>query len=116
MCGTVLVVLVCLSRDVRKFKDTKKQFDRVREDMELAQVKNAQAPRNKVHEAEEAAQALILSRKAFRHLALDYVLQVNSYSTFVCTCQHCPVGGSDNQVQMTAHPEIDEAFLFVCCR
>lgn len=62
--------------DVRKFKDTKKQFDRVREDMELAQVKNAQAPRNKVHEAEEATQALVLSRKAFRHLALDYVLQV----------------------------------------
>lgn len=61
---------------MRKFKDTKKQFDRVREDMELAQVKNAQAPRNKVHEAEEATQALILSRKAFRHLALDYVLQV----------------------------------------
>uniref|UniRef100_A0A8C5NE40 Arf-GAP with coiled-coil, ANK repeat and PH domain-containing protein n=1 Tax=Gouania willdenowi TaxID=441366 RepID=A0A8C5NE40_GOUWI len=63
--------------NVRKFKDTKKQFDRVREDMELAQVKNAQAPRNKVHEAEEATQTLILSRKAFRHLALDYVLQIN---------------------------------------
>lgn len=75
---TVSLPLLLLSsiRDVRKFKDTKKQFDRVREDMELAQVKNAQAPRNKVHEAEEATQALILSRKAFRHLALDYVLQV----------------------------------------
>lgn len=71
------------ARDVRKFKDTKKQFDRVREDMELAQVKNAQAPRNKVHEAEEATQALILSRKAFRHLALDYVLQVRN--TLTCT-------------------------------
>lgn len=69
-------MLLSSFRDVRKFKDTKKQFDRVREDMELAQVKNAQAPRNKVHEAEEATQALILSRKAFRHLALDYVLQV----------------------------------------
>ncbi|XP_029907302.1 arf-GAP with coiled-coil, ANK repeat and PH domain-containing protein 3-like isoform X2 [Myripristis murdjan] len=66
-----------IKEDVRKFKETKKQFDRVREDMELAQVKNAQAPRNKVHEAEEATQALILSRKAFRHLALDYVLQIN---------------------------------------
>ncbi|XP_040059697.2 arf-GAP with coiled-coil, ANK repeat and PH domain-containing protein 3 isoform X2 [Gasterosteus aculeatus] len=66
-----------IKEDVRKFKDTKKQFDRVREDMELAQVKNAQAPRNKVHEAEEATQALVLSRKAFRHLALDYVLQIN---------------------------------------
>uniref|UniRef100_A0A7N8Y9B7 Arf-GAP with coiled-coil, ANK repeat and PH domain-containing protein n=1 Tax=Mastacembelus armatus TaxID=205130 RepID=A0A7N8Y9B7_9TELE len=73
-----LVIALYLSfRDVRKFKDTKKHFDRVREDMELAQVKNAQAPRNKVHEAEEATQALILSRKAFRHLALDYVLQIN---------------------------------------
>lgn len=49
--------------------------------MELAQVKNAQAPRNKVHEAEEATQALILSRKAFRHLALDYVLQVKKTHT-----------------------------------
>ncbi|XP_056885158.1 arf-GAP with coiled-coil, ANK repeat and PH domain-containing protein 3b isoform X2 [Takifugu flavidus] len=66
-----------IKEDIRKFKDTKKQFDRVREEMELAQVKNAQAPRNKVHEAEEATQALILSRKAFRHLALDYVLQIN---------------------------------------
>uniref|UniRef100_A0AAX7SER3 Arf-GAP with coiled-coil, ANK repeat and PH domain-containing protein n=1 Tax=Astatotilapia calliptera TaxID=8154 RepID=A0AAX7SER3_ASTCA len=66
-----------IKEDIRKFKDTKKQFDRVREDMELAQVKNAQAPRNKVHEAEEATQTLILSRKAFRHLALDYVLQIN---------------------------------------
>lgn len=71
------------SRDIRKFKDTKKQFDRVREEMELAQVKNAQAPRNKVHEAEEATQALILSRKAFRHLALDYVLQVKHTCSFL---------------------------------
>ncbi|TRY92044.1 hypothetical protein DNTS_034918, partial [Danionella cerebrum] len=59
--------------DVRKFKETKKQFDRVREDMEIAQVKNAQAPRNKPHEAEEATSALICSRKSFRHLALDYI-------------------------------------------
>lgn len=44
-------------------------------------MKNAQAPRNKVHEAEEATQALILSRKAFRHLALDYVLQVRKDKT-----------------------------------
>ncbi|XP_041944222.1 arf-GAP with coiled-coil, ANK repeat and PH domain-containing protein 3b isoform X2 [Alosa sapidissima] len=63
--------------DVRKFKETKKQFDRVREDMEIAQVKNAQAPRNKPHEVEEATTALTVSRKCFRHLALDYVLQIN---------------------------------------
>ncbi|TKS70853.1 Arf-GAP with coiled-coil, ANK repeat and PH domain-containing protein 3 [Collichthys lucidus] len=40
---------IFIKEDVRKFKDTKKQFDRVREDMELAQVKNAQAPRNKIN-------------------------------------------------------------------
>jgi len=86
------------TRDVRKFKDTKKQFDRVREDMELAQVKNAQAPRNKVHEAEEATQALVLSRKAFRHLALDYVLQVRlTYTNSRLCFQSRPAGGTDTQ-------------------
>ncbi|XP_036960638.1 arf-GAP with coiled-coil, ANK repeat and PH domain-containing protein 3 isoform X6 [Acanthopagrus latus] len=66
-----------VKEDVRKFKDTKKNFDRVREDMEIAQVKNAQAPRNKPHEVEEAAGTLSITRKCFRHLALDYVLQIN---------------------------------------
>ncbi|XP_064162201.1 arf-GAP with coiled-coil, ANK repeat and PH domain-containing protein 3-like [Anguilla rostrata] len=66
-----------VKEDIRKFKDTKKQFDKVREDMEIAQVKNAQAPRNKPHEVEEATGTLTLTRKCFRHLALDYVLQIN---------------------------------------
>uniref|UniRef100_A0AAX7STK2 Arf-GAP with coiled-coil, ANK repeat and PH domain-containing protein n=1 Tax=Astatotilapia calliptera TaxID=8154 RepID=A0AAX7STK2_ASTCA len=65
-----------VKEDVRKFKETKKHFDRVREDMEIAQVKNAQAPRNKPHEVEEATSALSITRKCYRHLALDYVLQV----------------------------------------
>ncbi|KAM3618079.1 uncharacterized protein V6R79_014961 [Siganus canaliculatus] len=66
-----------VKEDVRKFKETKKHFDRVREDMEIAQVKNAQAPRNKPHEVEDAAGTLSITRKCFRHLALDYVLQIN---------------------------------------
>lgn len=66
-----------VKEDVRKFKETKKHFERVREDMEIAQVKNAQAPRNKPHEVEEAAGTLSITRKCFRHLALDYVLQIN---------------------------------------
>ena len=57
---------------MRKFKETKKQFDKVREDMELSLVRNAQAPRHRPHEVEEATGALILARKCFRHLALDY--------------------------------------------
>lgn len=63
--------------DVRKFKETKKQFDKVREDVELSLVRNAQAPRHRPHEVEEATGALTLTRKCFRHLALDYVLQIN---------------------------------------
>ncbi|XP_056589479.1 arf-GAP with coiled-coil, ANK repeat and PH domain-containing protein 3 isoform X3 [Triplophysa dalaica] len=66
-----------VKEDVRKFKDTKKQFDKVREDLEIAQVKNAQAPRNKAHEVEEATCTLNFTRKCFRHLALDYVLQLD---------------------------------------
>lgn len=73
---------MCL-RDVRRFKETKKHFDRVREDMEIAQVKNAQAPRNKPHEVEEASSSLSITRKCFRHLALDYVLQVRH----ACSCR-----------------------------
>uniref|UniRef100_A0A672SPV3 Arf-GAP with coiled-coil, ANK repeat and PH domain-containing protein n=1 Tax=Sinocyclocheilus grahami TaxID=75366 RepID=A0A672SPV3_SINGR len=69
-----------VKEDVRKFKETKKQFDKVREDMEIAQVKNAQAPRNKPHEVEEASSTLITTRKCFRHLALDYVFSGSQYS------------------------------------
>uniref|UniRef100_A0A8C6Z2G3 Arf-GAP with coiled-coil, ANK repeat and PH domain-containing protein n=1 Tax=Nothoprocta perdicaria TaxID=30464 RepID=A0A8C6Z2G3_NOTPE len=52
--------------DVRKFKETKKQFDKVREDMEISLVKNAQAPRHKPHEVEEATGTLTITRKCFR--------------------------------------------------
>uniref|UniRef100_A0A669QVC0 Arf-GAP with coiled-coil, ANK repeat and PH domain-containing protein n=1 Tax=Phasianus colchicus TaxID=9054 RepID=A0A669QVC0_PHACC len=43
-------------------------------DMEISLVKNAQAPRHKPHEVEEATGTLTITRKCFRHLALDYVL------------------------------------------
>ncbi|XP_051913746.1 arf-GAP with coiled-coil, ANK repeat and PH domain-containing protein 3-like isoform X2 [Hippocampus zosterae] len=68
-----------VKEDVRKFKETRKHFERVREDVEMAQVKNAQAPRTKAHEVEEATCALDVARKRFRHLALDYVLQINVF-------------------------------------
>ncbi|XP_077007740.1 arf-GAP with coiled-coil, ANK repeat and PH domain-containing protein 3 [Tamandua tetradactyla] len=66
-----------VKEDVRKFKETKKQFDKVREELELSLIRNAQAPRHRPHEVEEATGALSLTRKCFRHLALDYVLQIN---------------------------------------
>uniref|UniRef100_A0AAZ3RQV4 Arf-GAP with coiled-coil, ANK repeat and PH domain-containing protein n=1 Tax=Oncorhynchus tshawytscha TaxID=74940 RepID=A0AAZ3RQV4_ONCTS len=63
-------------RDIRKFKESKKQFDKVSEEKEAALTKNAQVPRNKQHEVEEATNILTATRKCFRHIVLDYVLQV----------------------------------------
>ncbi|XP_005800364.1 arf-GAP with coiled-coil, ANK repeat and PH domain-containing protein 2 isoform X3 [Xiphophorus maculatus] len=63
--------------DLRKFKEAKKQFDKVSEEKENALIKNAQAPRNKQHEVEEATNILTATRKCFRHIVLDYVLQIN---------------------------------------
>uniref|UniRef100_A0A672IQB1 Arf-GAP with coiled-coil, ANK repeat and PH domain-containing protein n=1 Tax=Salarias fasciatus TaxID=181472 RepID=A0A672IQB1_SALFA len=59
------------------FKEAKKQFDKVSEEKEAALIKNAQAPRNKQHEVEEATNILTATRKCFRHIVLDYVLQIN---------------------------------------
>ncbi|XP_034280462.1 arf-GAP with coiled-coil, ANK repeat and PH domain-containing protein 2 isoform X2 [Pantherophis guttatus] len=66
-----------VKEDIRKFKDGKKQFEKVSEEKENALAKNAQAPRNKQHEVEEATNILTATRKCFRHIALDYVLQIN---------------------------------------
>uniref|UniRef100_UPI00398E6748 arf-GAP with coiled-coil, ANK repeat and PH domain-containing protein 2-like isoform X2 n=1 Tax=Pristiophorus japonicus TaxID=55135 RepID=UPI00398E6748 len=66
-----------VKEDLRKFKDAKKQFDKVSEEKENALVKNAQVQRNKQHEMEEATNILTATRKCFRHIALDYVLQIN---------------------------------------
>uniref|UniRef100_A0A8C5CLA4 Arf-GAP with coiled-coil, ANK repeat and PH domain-containing protein n=1 Tax=Gadus morhua TaxID=8049 RepID=A0A8C5CLA4_GADMO len=63
--------------DLRKFKESKKHFDKVSEEKEAALARNAQAPRNKQHEVEEATNILTATRKCFRHIVLDYVLQIN---------------------------------------
>uniref|UniRef100_A0A7M4F670 Arf-GAP with coiled-coil, ANK repeat and PH domain-containing protein n=1 Tax=Crocodylus porosus TaxID=8502 RepID=A0A7M4F670_CROPO len=66
-----------VKEDIKKFKDAKKQFEKVSEEKENALVKNAQVQRNKQHEVEEATNILTATRKCFRHIALDYVLQMN---------------------------------------
>uniref|UniRef100_A0A4W5NCP8 Arf-GAP with coiled-coil, ANK repeat and PH domain-containing protein n=1 Tax=Hucho hucho TaxID=62062 RepID=A0A4W5NCP8_9TELE len=70
-------LLTFVKEDLRKFKESKKQFDKVSEEKEAALTKNAQAPRNKQHEVEEATNILTATRKCFRHIVLDYVLQIN---------------------------------------
>ncbi|KAJ8277194.1 hypothetical protein GJAV_G00072440 [Gymnothorax javanicus] len=66
-----------VKEDLRRFKEAKKQFDKVSEEKDAALAKNAQAPRNKQHEVEEATNILTATRKCFRHIVLDYVLQIN---------------------------------------
>lgn len=56
----------------------RKEFERSSECLEGAQARNAQAPRGKPHEVEEASNALLNARRGFRSEALDYVLQVRS--------------------------------------
>uniref|UniRef100_A0A665V685 Arf-GAP with coiled-coil, ANK repeat and PH domain-containing protein n=1 Tax=Echeneis naucrates TaxID=173247 RepID=A0A665V685_ECHNA len=68
-----------VKEDVRRFKDVRKEFERNSETLEGALVRNAQAPRGKQHEVEEASNALLNARRAFRAGALDYVLEDVSY-------------------------------------
>ncbi|XP_035505235.1 arf-GAP with coiled-coil, ANK repeat and PH domain-containing protein 1 isoform X1 [Scophthalmus maximus] len=66
-----------VKEDVRRFKDVRKEFERGSEALEGALVRNAQAPRGKPHEVEEASNALLNARRTFRSEALDYVLEIN---------------------------------------
>ncbi|XP_048475974.1 arf-GAP with coiled-coil, ANK repeat and PH domain-containing protein 2-like [Rhincodon typus] len=66
-----------IKEDVRKFKETKKHFDRSSEDLDNALNRNAQAPPKKQHEVDEATNALLAARRSFRHVSLDYVLQLH---------------------------------------
>uniref|UniRef100_A0A673CS99 Arf-GAP with coiled-coil, ANK repeat and PH domain-containing protein n=1 Tax=Sphaeramia orbicularis TaxID=375764 RepID=A0A673CS99_9TELE len=65
-----------VKEDVRRFKEVRKEFERSSEGLEGALARNAQAPRGKQHEVEEASNALLNARKTFRSEALDYVLEV----------------------------------------
>ncbi|XP_040886841.1 arf-GAP with coiled-coil, ANK repeat and PH domain-containing protein 1 [Toxotes jaculatrix] len=66
-----------VKEDVRRFKDVRKEFERSSETLEGALARNAQAPRGKQHEVEEASNALLNARRTFRSEALDYVLEIN---------------------------------------
>lgn len=63
-------------RDIKYFKETRKEFDRGSESLGSALHHNAEVPRRRHHEAEEAMVALKAARTTFRARALDYVLQV----------------------------------------
>uniref|UniRef100_A0A672RUH9 Arf-GAP with coiled-coil, ANK repeat and PH domain-containing protein n=1 Tax=Sinocyclocheilus grahami TaxID=75366 RepID=A0A672RUH9_SINGR len=80
-CSEDRTMGVSVSMDVKRFKDVRKEFERSSENLEAALSRNAQAPRGKQHEVEEASNNLLNARRAFRSGALDYVLQVHTYTS-----------------------------------
>ncbi|CAM5139442.1 unnamed protein product [Natator depressus] len=66
-----------VKEDMKRFKEARKEFERGSEGLASALHHNAEVPRRKQHEAEEAAQALQTARTSARGRALDYVLQIN---------------------------------------
>ncbi|KAF7236790.1 Arf-GAP with coiled-coil, ANK repeat and PH domain-containing protein 1, partial [Varanus komodoensis] len=66
-----------VKEDIKHFKEVRKEFERGSENLASALQHNAEVPRRRQHEAEEAAAALTSARTAFCARALDYVLRIN---------------------------------------
>nr|XP_042703694.1 arf-GAP with coiled-coil, ANK repeat and PH domain-containing protein 1 [Chrysemys picta bellii] len=71
-------IYTLVKEDVKRFKEARKEFERGSEGLASALHHNAEVPRRKQHEAEEAALALQAARTSARARALDYVLQVGT--------------------------------------
>lgn len=70
------VLLFVPPRFQPQLADTRKEFVRIGEDLEMAAAKNAQVSRHKAADAERASHLLLATRKCYQHFALDYCLQV----------------------------------------
>ncbi|XP_037350966.1 arf-GAP with coiled-coil, ANK repeat and PH domain-containing protein 1 [Talpa occidentalis] len=62
---------------LRGFRDARRDFWRGAESLETALTHNAEVPRRRAQEAEEAVAALKTARASYRGRALDYALQIN---------------------------------------
>ncbi|KAK7804758.1 hypothetical protein U0070_023024 [Myodes glareolus] len=62
---------------LRGFREARRDFWRGAESLEAALTHNAEVPKRRVQEAEEAGIALRTARAGYRSRALDYALQVN---------------------------------------
>ncbi|XP_045054972.1 arf-GAP with coiled-coil, ANK repeat and PH domain-containing protein 1 isoform X2 [Desmodus rotundus] len=62
---------------LRGFREARRDFWRGAESLEAALTHNAEVPRRRVQEAEEAVAALKTARAGYRGRALDYALQIN---------------------------------------
>ncbi|KAJ8280572.1 hypothetical protein GJAV_G00056400 [Gymnothorax javanicus] len=68
-----------LTQFLPQVRETRKEFVRIGENLEMAAVKNGQASRHKTTEAERASHLLLATRKCYQHFALDYCLQLNHF-------------------------------------
>ncbi|XP_059762654.1 arf-GAP with coiled-coil, ANK repeat and PH domain-containing protein 1 [Balaenoptera ricei] len=62
---------------LRGFREARRDFWRGAESLEAALTHNAEVPRRRAQEAEEAGAALKIARAGYRARALDYALQIN---------------------------------------
>ncbi|XP_032472004.1 arf-GAP with coiled-coil, ANK repeat and PH domain-containing protein 1 isoform X1 [Phocoena sinus] len=62
---------------LRGFREARRDFWRGAESLEAALTHNAEVPRRRAQEAEEAGAALKVARAGYRGRALDYALQIN---------------------------------------
>ncbi|XP_003416939.1 arf-GAP with coiled-coil, ANK repeat and PH domain-containing protein 1 isoform X1 [Loxodonta africana] len=62
---------------LRAFREARRDFWRGAESLEAALTHNAEVPRRRAQEAEEAGAALRTARAGYRGRALDYTLQIN---------------------------------------
>ncbi|XP_033763338.1 arf-GAP with coiled-coil, ANK repeat and PH domain-containing protein 2-like isoform X2 [Pecten maximus] len=66
-----------IKNDIRKVKDSKKDFEKISDELDSALVRNAGVQRSKPLECEEAANQLKAKRSGFALASLDYVFQIN---------------------------------------
>ena len=65
-----------LREDINKVKETKKQFEKISDELDTCLNRSLQIPIAKASEAEEADNMLTATRSCFYHVSLDYVNQL----------------------------------------
>lgn len=68
-----------LEFDFRQIKDSRKQFERISNELDTAYLKNADAPKTKPNVCEEMERNLCGIKKTFGHVSLDYVCHLNKF-------------------------------------
>lgn len=65
------------NRDIKKVKDSQKDFEKASSELDNAINRNASIPRTKTQECEEAATMLKAKKSCFAHTSVDHVFQVS---------------------------------------